>query len=57
METFMLLGQYAEILNEYDGPDSNQAKQFFEKNKNNQEFAELAETAAHLWRKHHIKSE
>ena len=51
METSTLLGQYANLLNLHDGPDSAEAKKFFEDNKDNKEFRELAETAGRLWQR------
>ena len=47
-----LVGWYAYLLNLWNGPDSPEARKFFEDHKDIQEFKELAETAALVWQKH-----
>ena len=53
MEVSTLLGQYSDILNFHNGPDSAEAKKFLEDNQENKKLIELAETLAWLWKKHH----
>ena len=55
-ETTTLLGQYANLLNTCDGPDSAQAKEFFEEHKENKKFEEIAKIGASLWIWHHASS-
>ena len=49
MEISALLGQYANLLKTFGGPDSAEAKQFFEEHKKNKKFAEIAKLGASMW--------
>ena len=53
MNLMELVGQYLEIMNLHNGPDSAEAKNFAEDHKNNIRFARLANTASMLWRMRH----
>lgn len=45
-----LLAEYAEIMNQNDGPESAAAQKFVLDNKENKELLELAKTSSSVWR-------
>ena len=53
MDLSTLLGEYVDLLNRHNGPQSPEAKKFFNEHKDFKHFAELAKTAAQLWLHHH----